>query len=44
MIDSIPYYYRFRKISHRKNHTKRPNALYDPSDYEKLLEKYELKS
>lgn len=34
---SQKYYYRFRRIANRKNHTKRPMQLYKESDYEKSL-------
>ena len=37
------FFCRFRKISHRKNHTKRPNGVYDPSDYLKTLEELNLR-
>jgi len=40
---SIPYYYRFRKISHRKNHTKRPNTIFETSEYGKTLEDLNLR-
>eukprot|EP01114_Cavostelium_apophysatum_P012927 TRINITY_DN3018_c0_g1_i2.p1 TRINITY_DN3018_c0_g1~~TRINITY_DN3018_c0_g1_i2.p1 ORF type:complete len:868 (-),score=243.63 TRINITY_DN3018_c0_g1_i2:70-2673(-) len=31
-------HYRFRKISHRKNHTKRPSTVYEQSEYGQTLE------
>lgn len=31
------YYYRFRRVASRKNHTKRPMQLVKLSDYDKTL-------